>query len=401
METGLLASVRVLDLSRLLPGPYLTMLLGDMGADVIKVEDPGVGDYLRTALDAERHGGVGSLYQWINRNKRSIVIDLKSEGGKQLIHRLAAECDIVVEGARPGAADRLGIGYSDMRASNPRIVYCSLSGFGQTGPFAHLASHGGAYDAVTGLAVPHEFDDGTFVQYRPYPHAFLYGSWLGATAVCAALVRARESGEGAYLDISCADATVMALSQELIDVMNNGSTWPPPPEEGIEVRYCYYRTKDDRFMLLQAVEQHFWKAFCEAVGREDLAARGDWSHGRMEFGVDDLELRAELEALFASRTQAEWTTLFVEKNVAGAPYYPVTELRDTEVFQARDMFRTQSNPATGEPFHTVANAIRVDGESLPINRRPPNPGEHTAEILGSFGLSDQDVADLTSAGIVT
>jgi crotonobetainyl-CoA:carnitine CoA-transferase CaiB-like acyl-CoA transferase len=400
MTPNLLSNVRVLDLSRLLPGPYLTMMLGDFGADVVKIEDPGVGDYLRGALDAQNHGGVSSLYQWINRNKRGVIVDLKSDAGRELIYRLAADCDVVVEGARPGASARLGVGYDDICAVNPKIVYCSVSGFGQTGPFTHLASHGGAYDAVTGLAVPYEFEDGTFVQHRPYPHALVYGSWLGAAAVCAALVRARDTGEGSYLDISCADATVMALGQELVDVMNNGAGWPPPPEDDIEVRYSYYRTKDDRFMLIQAVERHFWEAFCDAADRPDLKARGDWSQGRMEFGVDDLELRHELQQLFRSKTQAEWTDLFLEKNIAGAPYYPVTELSEVDVFREREMFRTQPNPETGEPFRTVGNAVRVDGASLPIERTAPRPGQHSVEVLGEFGLTAAEIADLQSAGVV-
>jgi crotonobetainyl-CoA:carnitine CoA-transferase CaiB-like acyl-CoA transferase len=400
MSSSLLAGVRVVDVSRLLPGPYLTMLLADFGADVIKVEDPGVGDYLRNSLDAESHGGVSTLYQWVNRNKRGVTANLKTEGGREVVRRLAASADIFVEGSRPGASQRLGVGYEDIRSVNPTIVYCSVTGFGQTGPFANLASHGGAYDAVTGLAPPLRISDGAYVQHRPYPHAFLYGSWLGATAVCAALVRAREHGESSHLDVSCADAAVMALGQELVDVMNNGSDWPHPPEQHIEVRYCYYRTADDRFMLLQAVERHFWEAFCDAVEREDLKASGDWSEGRMEFGVDDLSLRGELEALFATRTQAEWTALFLEKNIAGAPYYPLTELDQTELFGDRGLFVTQENPDPARRIRTVANAVRVDGESLPVERAAPDQGEHTDEVLTGLGFAPDDLARLRSEGAI-
>src|SRR5262249_18520476 len=158
---------------------------------------------------------------------------------------------VFLEGARPGASDKLGLGYEQIQKVNPSIVYCSLTGFGQDGPFAQMGTHGGAYDAVTGTAVPYQLKDGSYIQYRPYPHiGTTSGPWLAATAILGGVIQAKESGKGCYLDISCADASVMALDRELEPVLNRGEKGWPEPEEHLSVKYCYYKTKDNEFMLL-------------------------------------------------------------------------------------------------------------------------------------------------------
>lgn len=379
----LLEGIRVLDLSRLLPGPVATAMLGDMGADVIKVEEPKIGDYL------------GSIT--FNRNKRSAAIDFRTDAGREAVYDLARSCDAVVEGARPGALAKFGLGYEQIRAVNPRIVYCSVTGFGQTGPFASFATHGGAYDAVTGMAPPRELDDGSFVQYRPFPHAFLHGSWLAAMSVCAALLKAARTGEGTYLDISCSDAALMCLAQEMDPVLAGTRDGFGTPEEHIWVKYCYYKTKDDRFMLIQALEKHFWAHFCDVVGRPDLAGRGDWSANQMDFGTGDMELRAALIDIFRSKTQAEWTRIFIENDVAGAPYYPLNEVADTELFRSREMIVEEDHPAAGKR-RMVANAIKIPGDPFELRRHAPLRGEHTREILREIGYDDQRIAALESDG---
>jgi alpha-methylacyl-CoA racemase len=399
----LLEGIRVLDTSRLIPGPLLSMLLADLGADVIKVEDTGTGDYLRTSRNAADHGGVFPTFEWLNRNKRGITIDVRSDDGRELLLQLAEQCDVFVEGARAGAAAKRGLGYEDVSARNNSIVYCSITGFGQSGPFASLATHGGAYDAVSGLATPHELPDGSYVQHRPFPHGLTYGSWLGAMAVCAALVRARRGGPGSYLDISCADATLMALSQEAMPVLNDGRAWPADPAANVAVKYSYYKTKDDRFMLLQSIEQHFWQAFCDAVERPDLRDSGDWTTSHMDLRAAEHgdPLRRELVDIFRTRTQAEWTDLFIEKNIAGAPYYPLTEAPTTDLFNAREMFITQEHPENpARTITTIANAIKVDGEPFNLRRGAPDQGQHTTEVLAELGYSDAAIADLRDRGVI-
>jgi crotonobetainyl-CoA:carnitine CoA-transferase CaiB-like acyl-CoA transferase len=397
----LLNGIKVLDMSRLIPGPYVTMLLADMGADVIKVEEQSVGDYLRIGREPEKWGGSIPLFLWLNRNKRDIAVNFKSKEGIEVIYELAKTCDVAVEGSRPGASAKLGLGYEHLRAVNPGIVYCSITGFGQDGPFAQLATHGGAYDAVAGLAVPHQVKDGSYVQNRPYPHGLTYGSWLSAMAVCAALLQKERTGEGAYLDVSCADATVMALGQEILGTLNGeGEAWPDPDEGDLSTKYCYYKTKDGRFMLIQAIEQHFWIHFCEVVGRPDLSTRGDWSVSRMDSSVGDTALRQELINLFATKTQEEWTKIFIENNIAGAPYYPLSEVENTELFTSREMIVQQDQPGVGK-LKTVSNAIKVQGDPFVVNRPTPGKGEHTDEVLAEFGYSQQQIVELRERGTIS
>lgn len=393
---SLLEGVTVADLSWLIPGPYLTMLLADFGADVIKVEDTASPDYLRTSLDATQHDGTSSLFQWVNRNKRGVAINTGDPEGIEIVLALSRQADVVVEGFRPGVAARRGLGYADIRAVNPSVVYCSITGFGQSGPLARLATHGGAYDAVAGLAVPYRLEDGTYVQHRPFPHGLTYGAWLGAMAVAAALTRARTSGRGAYLDIACVDATMMALAQEALPVLNNGATWPPQPEQEAKLKYCYYETKDNRFVLLLAMERGFWESFCDVVGRPDLKNRGAWNGGAMDriTAHDDPELRRELVDIFLTRTQAEWTELFLDHNIAGAPYVPLTDAPGQDHFVSRSMFVDQDG------LTTVANAAKVLGESFEIRRPAPRFGEHTDEVLDALGFDADAVADLRARGIV-
>ena len=395
----LLNRIRVLDVSRLMPGPITTMILADLGADVIKVEEPtGGGDYFRMGGPPERRG-FRLQFALINRNKRSVGINFRTEKGLQLVYELAKTSHVFVEGARPSASAKLKIGYEDIKAINPSIVYCSVTGFGQTGPFAHLATHGGAYDAVTGVAVPYRLEDGSYVQYRPYPHiGTTSGPHLSAIAILAALVKARETGEGSYLDMSCADAGLMALDREMEPVLNGEHDGWPGPGDDISVKYCYYKTKDDRFMLIQAIEQHFWEHFCQAVGRPDLATRGDWS-ARMDTAQGDLELREELVKLFATKTQAEWTEIFLKNNIAGAPYYPLKEISNTELFRSRNMIIEEDHPVAGK-FTMVANAIKVQGDPFVIERHAPQLGENTDEVLTELGCSPQQIGALREEGVI-
>ncbi len=395
----LLEGFRVLDMSRLIPGPLATMFLADLGADVIKVEDPKVGDYFRLSGE-ESHGGWRTAFVYLNRNKRSVTADFKTEEGRKVVYDLAKTSDAFIEGARPGSTAKLGFGYDVLKAINSRIVYCSLTGFGQTGPFAQLATHGGAYDAVTGVAVPRQIKDGSFVQYRPYPHiGTTSGPWLAVMAMLAALLRAQRTGEGAYIDISCADASLVALDREIEPVLNGDHRGWPDPEENVSVKYCYYKTKDDRFMLIQAIEQHFWEHFCETVGRPDLKGRGEWGASRMDSSSGDAELRQELIGLFRTRTQAEWTQHFLDNNIAGAPYYPLDEVAHTELFRSREMIVEQEHPAAGN-VSMVGSAIKIEGEAFEIARPAPALGGDTKEVLAELGYSDQEIRSLKDRGLV-
>jgi crotonobetainyl-CoA:carnitine CoA-transferase CaiB-like acyl-CoA transferase len=399
----LLNRVRVLDLSRLLPGPLASMLLADMGADVIKVEEPTIGDYMRTGSGTGELAGMMRSFLCFNRNKRDIAVDFGVDEGRQIIYDLASSCDVFIESARPGALAKLGLGYDRISLVNPRIVYCSVTGFGQTGPFAQLATHGGAFDAVTGMAAPPSSEDDNAVQDRPspsHPRGGIYGGWMAALGICAALVQARDAGEGAYLDISCADSTLTALGLEMLPVLNGADVASPTSKGGRSAKSGSYRTKDDRWILLQSIEQHFWEHFCEVVGRPDLATRGDWSTSRMELASADGELREELVKIFQTRTQAEWTEIFVSNNIAGAPYYARHEVENTELFKAREMIVEQRRPGSGQ-LKMVGTPIKVAGQPFATPSPAPEVGQHTAEVLAEIGYTEGQIRDLVDRGLVS
>ena len=393
----LLNGVKVVELSRLIPGPALSVLLADLGAEVVKVEEPKIGDYFRISNTEP----MGAQFVWLNRNKRSAGVDFMQPEGLKIVYDMVRQADIVIDGSRPGGSEKIHLGYEDLKKVNPKIVFCAITGFGQDGPFAHLGTHGGAYDAVTGMAVPFQLEDGSYVQHRPYPHALLWGVWLGAMATTAALYRAKMTGKGTFLDISCSDAAVMALGQELVPMLNGGDLgWPDPNTRPLAVKYCYYKTKDDKFMLIQTLEKQFWQKFCDVVGRPDLRDRGDWSVSIMDSAVGDLELREELIKIFATKTQDEWTDIFITENIAGAPYYPIEDLESSRLTKARNMIVDYDHPLTGK-MRIAANAIKIPGDPFTIDRPAPTLGQQTDEVLAEYGFDKARIAEFRERGLLS
>jgi len=267
-----LEGIRVLDLSRLLPGPFLTMVLADLGADVVKVEDPKVGDYLRIFPPAK--GGISGRYLAINRGKRSLALDLKDPAGKAAFLRLVAGADVVVESFRPGVLDKLGLGYDVLAGHNPRIVVCSISGYGATGPYVHRAGHDLNYIGLAGvLAMGSERPGGPPAMPGVQIADLAGGALWSATGILAALVGRERTGRGAHLDISMTEGSLALLAAELGN-LDCGAR----PTRGTETlngglaAYGVYRTADERFVSVGALEPKFWMAFCTAIGRKiDLA----------------------------------------------------------------------------------------------------------------------------------
>jgi crotonobetainyl-CoA:carnitine CoA-transferase CaiB-like acyl-CoA transferase len=304
-----LDDVRVVEVALLAPN-MLGMHLADLGADVIKVEDPELGDYTRE-VGAAKAGDLSFLHLRWNRGKRSLALDLRSSDGVELFCKLVASSDVVIEGLRAGALERRGVGYATLAELRPSLVFCSLSGFGQTGPYRDLATHGVAYDAYAGLAPAEQTSDGfPAIPHRYFDIGTQAGALYAAVAVLAAVVHARATGHGAYLDVAQADAAATWGAAGRVDPLLSGT---PAGEGRVEmreaVRYQYYATSDDRTILFQASERHFFERFCRAVGREDLLTDDGAEFG--EHASGDLALRRELAAIFSTRTQSEWVRLFI------------------------------------------------------------------------------------------
>jgi crotonobetainyl-CoA:carnitine CoA-transferase CaiB-like acyl-CoA transferase len=341
--------------------------LADMGADVVKIEEPPYGTPTRHA---------GSLHFRWNRGKRSVMLSLKEEGGTARLLDLVRDADVFIYGLRAGAASRFGVDYDAIRAINSDIVYCAISGFGQDGLYRDLASHGWAFDAVAGLAVPDIDGDG--LPRTPDSHTLVgieAAGMFGAIAILAALRKAERTGESQLLDIAGVDSALTFRATDLDMRANDlGNT-----DMSGYVRYQYYPTKEDEFVMFMALEDKFWKNFCEAAQRADLFEPGLKIDDPKTDEAERTKLRHALADLFRTRTRAEWTELFIASNVAGAPAYRGLDVLEDPHIAARGLTYDQEQP-DGRVMHLFGTPIKVNDEKFQPGC-PPGPGEHTDEIL--------------------
>jgi crotonobetainyl-CoA:carnitine CoA-transferase CaiB-like acyl-CoA transferase len=381
-----LQGLRVLDLSRLLPGPFCTQLLADLGADVIKIEDPAGGDPARYA--PPRIEGVGAIFLQVNRNKRSLALNLKAPEGRDLVLRLAEGADVLVESFRPGVMQRLGVGYQVLRGRNPRLVYASLSGFGQTGPYRDRPAHDLNYLALAGILGLNAPREG-----MPIPPAVqiadLGGATLAAVGILAALVARARTGVGQAVDVSLY-ASALAWLPTLLGVHHAERRSPlpgEPPLAGGLPQYDVYATRDGRAVSLGALEPKFYANFLQAVGRPELAS------------LEPETARAELRALFASRTQAEWTEFLDGVETCFAPVRSLDEALaepqaiDLGLVTAVEHPRLGRLPQVGPPFAYSETPASV-------RRAPPELGEHTLEVLAELGLDEAEARRLAASGVI-
>lgn len=386
-----LDGVRVLDLSRLLPGPYATQLLADRGADVIKVEDPDTGDYARS-MPPLTDRGVGRLFDAVNRGKRSVAIDLKRDRGRALFDRLAADADVVFEGFRPGVAERLGIGYDDVTEHNPSVVYCSLSGYGQTGPNADRVGHDLNYVGMAGL-LDMTRDSAADPPVIPgYPVADMAGGLFAAFAIVGALAsRALGNTDGEYVDVAMTDVVASFSTVVSADAFAGADPRPgETPLTGGLPWYDVYAAADGRYLTLAALEQPFWAAFCDAVDRPDLRD----VHGTADPDVRRA-LRAELESLFAERPREAWLAQLADVDAMVAPLRSPAELVEDPQLADRGLIEAPEDapPRIGFPARATASPASTD-ESV------PGHGEHTADVLGELGLSADELVGLRDDGVI-
>jgi crotonobetainyl-CoA:carnitine CoA-transferase CaiB-like acyl-CoA transferase len=388
-----LAGVRILDLSRLLPGPFCTKLRADFGADVIKVEEPHRGDYIREWQP--KIGNNSGFHVVLNRNKRSLTLNLKSPAGQEIFRRLVRQADVVLEGFRPGVMKRLGLDYEQLRGLNPRLIYAALSGYGEYGPRARRAGHDINFLALSGI-LSYSGRAG-----RPaLPGVEIAdlggGALLAAFSLALALLVRERLGEGQYIDLAMLDGTFLWNCLRWGKYQADGQI-PDLNDDMLNEGFaCYnlYKTQDGRFMSLGALEPQFWRSFCAAV------AQPEWDRpDYIEPGPHQAELTQAVAALFKTRPQAAWTAHFAKTDCCCEPVLNLEEAQRDAHLQARQMVVDLVHESWGA-YRQLGIAPKFSRTPGSLRHHAPELGEHTAAVLGELGYNAEQVADLRRQGVV-
>jgi crotonobetainyl-CoA:carnitine CoA-transferase CaiB-like acyl-CoA transferase len=391
-----LDDVRVLDLTRLLPGGFCSLLLADLGAEVLKVEDTGMGDYIRWAPpyygeeSQQELGTRSSLYLALNRGKRSVRLDLKSEAGREALLRLVERYDVVLDGFRPGVLDKLGVGYGRMREANPALVYCAITGYGQDGPYTQRAGHDMNYLGLVGLLGLTGARDGPPVQSGGQIADLGGGALMAAFGVLAALHERQRSGEGQLVDVSMADGALSWLALVAGRYFCDGEVPRRGEQQLAGGLLCYFPYEAaDGWVTCGALEPKFWAAFCNGVERPELI--------EAQFEPPGSEAWTEVAAVFRGRTRAEWKAFNDEHDCCIEPVLDVGEALDSELVRARGMVSAIEQPGLG--------TVRQLGVPVKMSRTPGDPtrpapafGEHTDEVLAEAGYSAEEIAAMKESG---
>ena len=386
-----LDGLRVLDLSRLMPGPLCTMILGDLGADVIKVEQPEIGDYARSAPPLL--GNTGSAFLMLNRNKRSITLNLKKAEGQEILRKLAAKADVFVESYRPGVAERLGVGYQAISQMNERIIYCSISGFGQSGPYRDLVGHDLTYTAYSGAIGATGSKDGPPV-IPAIQVSDIQAAMYATIAITAALYRREKAGKGEFIDISLMDAAVASMIMPMSFHLAGEST-----ERGSSFLsggapfYNIYETADRKYVAIAPLEPKFWIELCSVLRLEKYQDK------QLTSEAEANRIREDLAGIFRQKTRDEWVKILNEREIPCAPIYDVREVLADPHVRSRKMIFEMETEAFGR-LNQLATPIRVSHSPLTARSPPPRLSEHSLQILKELGYSMSDVEQLKSEGTI-
>lgn len=388
-----LEGIKILDLSRLLPGPFCSMLLADFGADVVKVEDPKIGDYIRWW--PPRMGRNSGFHVVLNRNKRSLTLNLKSPEGKEIFQQLVHTTDVVLESFRPGVMERLGLGYEKLSKTNPNLIYCAITGYGRTGPRSQKAGHDINYLALGGVLSHSGRENGptlSGVQIADLGG----GAIMAAFSIVAALLARRRQGEGQYIDISMLDGSLtwncLRWGKYLAD-----QKIPRPGDDMLNHGFaCYniYKTKDGRYMALGALEPKFWQGFCESVGRSDWNQENYFQPGPHQRILQD-----EIAELFRRKTQADWIAHFGNHDCCCEPVLNLDEVLADPHLRAREMVVELVHESWGA-YHQLGIAPKLSRTPGKISSHAPELGEHTDAVLQGLGYSQDQIEEFRLKEVV-
>lgn len=374
-----LDGIRVLDLTRLLPGPYCTLLLADFGADVIKVEDPKVGDYARwyEPLIEDQ----SAMFLSLNRNKRSITLDLKSDRDREVFIELVKTADVVIESFRPGVMERLGLGYEHLKAHNQKLIYCAVTSYGQTGPYSKEPGHDINFLSYSGLLELQGQSNGNPLLSSVQIGDIGGGSLMATIGILLSIINAKKSGEGEFIDISMLDGAVSWM-QTILPNYWASNRIPNRGEltlNGGKACYEVYRTKDDRFLAVGALEFKFWKNFCTVIRKEEFIAK-------LEDPIENQRImKAEIQEVILQKTLANWLGLFEGVDACVSPVLTPQEMTENPQIKHREMIEEVYHPGIGT-IKQISNPIKFTGKRFNLRRSAPKLGEHNSEILNELSL---------------
>ncbi|WP_336046697.1 CaiB/BaiF CoA transferase family protein [Solibacillus ferritrahens] len=390
---GVLKGVKVLDLSRLLPGPYCTLMMADYGAEVIKIEEPGQGDYIRWRKPAIE--GIGARHLTINRNKKSIEINLKTDEGKEIFKKMAADADVILESFRPGVMNRLGLGYEEISKINEGIVYCSLTGYGQTGPYRYLPGHDINYIGYSGILGLIGEKDGKPIVPGVQIADIGGGALMALSGICMALFHKERTGKGQYIDVSMMDGAVTWLYAAASDYFASGKV----PERGSNrldgqfAFYNVYKTKDKKYLTVGASEFKFWKRICELIEKPEWISLHEGSEEVQE------KLKQKLTQLFKQENQAYWIELLASEETCVSPVNDIDQIfKDPQVIE-RELFKEMNHPLAGT-IKQIGFPIKFSETQGEIYSHAPILGEHTEEILSKLNYSNDHIEQFRKNGVI-
>jgi crotonobetainyl-CoA:carnitine CoA-transferase CaiB-like acyl-CoA transferase len=396
MSSHPLSDIRVLDLSRLLPGGFCSLMLADFGAEVLKVEDTGMGDYIRWSppyYEGADDSAKSALYLALNRGKRSIRLNLKEERGREVLLKLVKEYDVLLESFRPGVLDRLGVGYERLREENPGLVYCAITGYGQDGPLRDRSGHDMNYLGLIGLLGLTGDKDGPPVQAAGQIADLGGGALMAAFGIMAALHERERSGKGQLVDVSMADGSLSWLALVAARYLADGVVPKRGEPELTGGLLCYrpYACKDG-WVTLGALEPKFWQAWCRGVGREDLIEH--------QFEAPGSEAHAEVERIFLERTRDEWREFATHNDCCLEPVLDLDEALDSELVRAREMVVELDQPGATQPVRQLGVPVKLSRTPGAVEKPGPALGEHTDEVLASLGYGADEIESLKQTGAV-
>lgn len=389
-----LNGIRILDLSRLLPGAYASQMLADFGADVIKVEEPGSGDYGRF-MPPLGPGGMSLHFLATNRNKRSVTLNLKTAQGRAILLRMVCQADVVLESFRPGVMERLGLGYEQLKEMNPAIIYCAISGYGQDGPYRQRAGHDLNYAGYAGLLHYNRSPRGEPAMPATQLGDLAGGSFMAVIGILTALMGRAQTGEGSSIDVSMTEG-VLALLPLLSTFFLNTGKAPQPGLSSLDGGLpCYniYETSDGKHVTLAALEPKFWHTFCTRIGHLELLP----FHLPVGSGEREQAI-ALLRAIFKTRTRAEWLDALAEVDACVGPVYSLDEALNDVHAQSRGV--TVTSGEGEKEFRSLPVFPRISGVENEQHYPPPNLGEHTIVLLHEVGYSDEEIEQFKKEGSI-